>query len=276
MHRLSRIFGTLTLLAALVGCKKGEESIVRFTAEAYDWEKTQATLLPEGTEVGVLSQGNLLIPNAKTVVSGGELVSDNTFNWSAALDEDTPFYGYMPYDPSATGLPFTFSVREDQSTAEAYSASDFVGASALVSPGLQVRFLLKHRLCRFVVKVRGEAPDEAGTVQSVVFKQVARTGTMSVIARGFSEISNYGDVVALPGNGLYSALFFSGTYRLSFILKTASGKLYTCTLPSEMEFEAGKSYSTEMDISESHVVTGSDLAFTVTVTDWTDGGNLPF
>ena len=274
MPSLNRFVCTLTLLAALLGCRKGEES-VRFTADAFDWDETVATALAEGTEVGILSGESLAVPNVRAAVSGGELVPESPVYWTGAQGLDTPFLGYAPYNPSASGLPFSFSVRQDQGTLDAYSASDLIASSALVSPGLRVRFHMRHVLARLIIKLSGET-EVTGTVISVVLRQVPRTGTMTVIPNGFSDLSDYGDINALYSDGAYYALFFPDALGLSFEIMMSNGKLYTCTLPSVMQFEGGKSYYTEINLSDAQIVTGGDLAFTVSVSDWSDGGIIPF
>ena len=69
--------------------------------------------------------------------------------------------------------------------------------------------------------------------------------------------------------------FFGIIALLSFELKMSNGKLYTYTLPSAMLFEGGKTYYTEINLSDAQDISG-DLSFLVTVTDWTDGGGVPF
>ena len=274
MRISARILWTLTLLAALSGCRKGVES-VRFTAGVADWDGTEFAALPEGAVVGILSGSPVNIPNVRARNSGGELIPDVALYWEAGQRAETAFYGYAPYDASITGLPFIFSVKEDQRTEDAYNASDLIASSALVSPGLRVRFHLQHKLSRLVVKVKGETA-ETGTVRSVSLKNVPRTGTMTEIDKSLSEASDPGFVRALPREDKrYWALFIPSTLKLVFTVETTRNRVYTCSLPVEQRFLSGKSYSTEINLSDATVTTG-DIVFSVSVSDWSDGGNLPF
>ena len=273
MRISARILWTLTLLAALTGCRKGVEPI-RFTAGVADWEGTEFAALPQGAAVGILSASPVDIPNVRATYSGGELIPDVALYWEAGQRTETAFYGYSPYDASVTGLPFVFAVKEDQRTESAYSASDLVASSALVSPGLRVRFHLKHKMSRLVVKVNGETA-ETGTVRAVSLKNAPRSGTMTEIDKGLSEVSDPGYVRALPKEDKrYWALFVPSSVKLVFEVETTQNKLYTCSLPAEESFLSGKSYFTEITLSDATVTTG-DLVFTVSVSDWSDGGSLP-
>ena len=82
MRISARILWTLTLLVALVGCKKGGESI-RFTVDWIDWDAPCAAELPAGAELGIISGDPVSIPNVRATTSGMALIPELNFYWEA-------------------------------------------------------------------------------------------------------------------------------------------------------------------------------------------------
>ena len=277
MRISARILWTLTLLAALVGCKKGGESI-RFSVDWIDWDAPCAAELPAGAELGIISGDPVSIPNVRATTSGMALIPELNFYWEAGQKVMTQFLAYYPYNPAFTGFPFTFSVQEDQRTEAAYAASDFVSGFSVNRNCNVVPFHLKHRLTRLILRVKGETT-ETGTARALSVLDVPLTGTMTQFADNFTELTNPGDVRALQqpdanGRKCYYALFMPDMLQLSFEVETSLDKYYTFTLPTGMKFLPCHTYVTEINLQEATAFIG-DIAFSVKVTDWADGGHLP-
>lgn len=273
------MLGILVLLAA--GCCKKDGALrpVHFTLRWQDWNRSSLEALPDGTVVGIIASDALNVPNVKAVSSDAALEPEIKLFWQSRQTEPTLFLAYMPYNPSLSGLPFDFSVREDQREEEGYRASDFLSSTVSTSPGNTVPFILRHRLTRMTVIVTG-VTDMTGKVRSVLLERVPRKGTLPDMAADFADVTDAGPVqagafVEEDGRTGYSALFFPSEQTLSFVVTTTRDRTFSYVLPSPMTFKAGEAYQTVVNLSEVPG-SGGNLPFTVSVSDWADGGNIPF
>ena len=276
MRISARILTALVLLAALVGCRKdGDVLPVQYSALLTDWNGEGAPAeLPQGMAVGILSPGPIEIPNIRSTASGGELIPDVTYYWAPRMKSVTHFWAYAPYNPSMTGFPFDFSVREDQRTEEGFAASDFISSLAVAKRPLVVPFVLEHRLSKLDVKVVPTA--ESGDVTALTLRSVLRRGTIPQMDAALSNIGDEGSVRALAtAKNRFSAIVMPAKTALSLLLTTSRGKSFLCTFPSPTTFQAGKVTTLTVNLSDATVTT-DNVTFQIGISDWSDGGNLPF
>ena len=276
MRRISvRILTALVLLAAFTGCKKNRDVLpVRFSALLMDWDHMQTVALPEGMTVGIIAGEPVNMPNVRTSASGTELIPEVSFYWARGQKSTTHFMAYAPYDPSMTGLPFDFSVREDQRTEEGFAASDFISGTADVTRPHVVPFILEHRLSKLVINVVPTA--ESGDVTALTLRNAPRKGSMPLTNVTFSEVGDEGTIQALKtARNSFSAIIMPSAVALSLLVETTRGNHLLCTFPSPTDFQQGKVHELSINLSDSTAM-ADGVTFQLSVSDWSDGGNLPF
>ena len=275
MRISARILTALVLLAAFAGCRKDDVLPVQYSALLTDWngEGTPAEL-PRGMAVGIISPGPIKIPNIRSTVSGRELIPDATYYWAPREKALVSFWAYAPYNPSRAGFPIDVSVREDQRTEEGFAASDFISSLAVAKRPRVVPFVLEHRLSKLVVNVIPTA--ESGDVTALTLRGVLRRGTIPEMDAALSNVGDEGPVGALAtAKNRFSAIVMPAETALSLLLTTSRGKTFLCTFPSPTAFQAGKVTTLTVNLSDATVTTGN-VTFQIGISDWSDGGNLPF
>jgi hypothetical protein len=209
--------------------------------------------LPQGAKAGVYvayeelkSSGNY-VDNACLTFDGSNWSADNKLMWKDG-DSYAYFYAYYPYAEDvkdATVLPF--SVKTDQSTAEAYQASDFLYGKYGGNPhdGLP-KSVLQHGMANIVVNVKaGNGFTENELKQgnlSVHVKNVYLKANVNLENGGVTASGSVGGIKAYATSALsfsaivvpqevrkLSVVWNNVEYNLGFSQYCEKGKLYTLT-----------------------------------------------
>ena len=148
-----------------------------------------------------------------------ELFAYNGVSWTSARkvywNEGTHnVYAYYPYSPSVNDVvDYSFSVRTDQSTPEAYSHSDFLWASAtgVAASSDPVPMRFEHKMSKVVVKlIKGEKFE--GDIPADAEVYIMNTVPQAVVdlATGDAAKDNFAAVESIKckklADGEYSAI----------------------------------------------------------------------
>lgn len=160
--KLYKIFA-ISALAALSACSMKEDpaaenKALRFTTNlTYFGTKATETSFETGDAVSLFVGEPLDELNVKMTFSGDELVPEHSIVWPEDIDKTVPvnFFAVYPYKEDWEDLVDlnVFSVAPDQSTHEAYTASDLMGANFMAySDATTIPLNFTHRLSRVVIE----------------------------------------------------------------------------------------------------------------------------
>lgn len=209
--------------------------------------------LPKGSKVGVyvvydgLKPSGNYIDNACLTFDGSKWNSEKTLVWKNK-NTSAAFLAYYPYNEivkNAKSLPFT--VKKDQSSKEAYTASDFLYGKSWTNPrnGFP-KPVLHHGMANIVVKVKaGDGFTEEELKQgnlSVYVKnvymqanvnlengEVKASGSVSSIKAYTTSDLSFSAIVVPQEVRKLSVVWNNVEYDLGFIKYCERGKLYTIT-----------------------------------------------
>lgn len=156
----------------------------------------------DGSTAGALAESGNQADNSKFTYSNSVWTPDETIYWKDA-NTAADFYAYYPYSASANISAHPFSVQADQSTEDAFWASDFLwGKTANVSPTPNaVSIQTNHSLSRIIVNIKpGEgftAESWATATKSVKICDVKTSATIDLSTGVASAIGNAGEVIPL-------------------------------------------------------------------------------
>ena len=190
-----------------------------------------------------------------------------------ALVETAVFVGYYPYTAGLGTTEWTFSVRTDQTARENYRTSDLRGAVATAAFGETVALRFRHLLTKLTVNLTCEdATDEAVSVTlgNVVIEARADLNAAKAVAG-----TNAADIRAYKtGGNAFAAVFVPQTLTdLPLTVTTKKGQSAVFHLDSPKDFEEGYAYATSLTIPKG---APTNLTFSVTLSDWGDGGSMNF
>lgn len=185
-------------------------------------------------------------------------------------DADTPadFYIYYPYTTTATdarAIPFT--VKEEQSSAEAFRASDFLaGMSKGVKPTEEaIPLLLSHIFSRIQITLLpgGGFTEEAlqGSDITVRVDNVKCAATIDMASATATATGEAKSVTTWKNNGTYNAIIVPQTVERGQLLSiTINGK--ERHFSKTFTFEAGKIHKLSVTINN------ANNAFDIGVAGW--------
>lgn len=220
----------------------------------------------------MIGTGNYIDNLSLTSNSQGDWSPESTIYWKDN-NSAASFIGYAPYSGSVSNaLSYGFSVLQDQSTADAVNASDFVWGklSAQEPTDRMLNLTLNHIMSRVVVIV---APGEGFTQDEL------KNGTLSVKLDGMKTNANInlsdgtiqatGSVSTIKPckeNDLhYTAIVVPQTVNSTGIVTvTWNGGDYILT--RGITFEPGKSYSLTVNLKK------TQGGINVGIGDWEDAG----
>lgn len=221
--------GLIVSLSA-VSCKK--EKLKQEEAR-----KVQITVkgAAEGTSLGVFFSTPLSLTNvAATVGADGVLKFDQDVKWNKKQEEYTTVTIYGAYDKSLTGLlSNNLSAKADQSTKEAFDASEILYAREEIAP-LKPATIELSRLNK-VMKASFSAP-EGEVVQSVTFTQVCLADKITLLTGGVAASNTVGEIKPYllsdkDGVKTYEAYVAESSAAATVVVVFQSGR--------EVKFEAG-------------------------------------
>lgn len=292
MKKLS-ILALVVIAAAASSCRAGMmrepepdkppvtvPEAVEFTVQADGFQQVKATdaAFENGDELGIFAGSPISRNNVKAKVSGNSLIPDTQIKWAENQTAGSSFAAYYPYDASITGTEFAFSIKKDQTSLEAYSASD-LRASVVgeAKPGTTVAFSMKHILSKLTIALTAE--DASEQVESVTINgsaidaSVNLASELSVTAGTAKEALKAGKT-AESG---FVAVLVPQTVKLTLDVVTSKGRNLAYTLEEPQKLESGFAYRADITIpKETAPVPAVEVTFTITTEDWSSGGALEF
>ena len=277
---MKRIFFFLSVIAAactlFFSCQRQGEnqpaarSEIKFSASVGTFTlKATDNALETGDVLGVYARGTTRFDNCRLVWNGKSLVPDTPVYWDPAQEENEicPFVAYYPYQ-EAMGEGFVFSVRDDQSTHAAYTASDFMMAYTEASPADgTVNFQLYHTLSKIIIRVDNKLGlDIADIYMGGVYRHLAFTADASdYIPSGDPEMVKAGKVTLADGSTAWVLIVIPGDIVPSLTLTTTDGQTFNYQVKGGVRLFGGCCYTADVTLSETEELVAE---FTVNVNDW--------
>ena len=279
MRKYIVIFTLGILALGVCSCRRGKDNPedvryamredVVFTASASGYvTKASDSALEDGDTFGIFALDPIDAFNVKGTLNGGKVTTESPVKWELNQTQVSRFAAYMPYDAGVNGMSAGFSVKADQSSYAAYSASDLRYAVTDARPGSSVELIFQHALSKLVVVM--ETSDVE--VESVVTGELVTGVTLNIVDGNVEETATKGAVtlgkaVASNGNLGHVAILVpqTGVFPLKVTLK--GGTVIEAVLPSSVSFEPGIAYKATIGL------TGT---FKLSVTDWADDGEMPY
>lgn len=202
------------------------------------------------------SQGNYLDNMLLFPAGNGEWRAAEPFYWH---DEQmrANFYGYAPYGANIeNALAHTFSVKTDQSTAEAQSASDFLWGrlpSQLPNTLNSLSLPLRHLFSRIIINVapgEGFTPEELnnGTLDA----RIGGLRTQAVVNLSDGNVEAKGDAQTIIPQREADGLGFSAIIVPQQVAETGLVTIFwggsNYTLKRAMTFASGKQYKLSLTL----------------------------
>ena len=237
-----------------------KEDVV-FTASSTDFlTKASDSSLEEKDEIGIFALDPIDAANVKgKVVQGGKVQPEVPIKWALKQTRLTRFAAYMPYDPALTGADYRFFVKQDQKAPEDFFASDLRYAVADTRPSQVVEFRLQHALSKLIVVMEDESEIESVTTASEI-----------TIGAGLNMVD--GSLEPDPRKGTVSfgqeAIFIPQEGLFPLRIKLKNGEELERRLKVPATFEPGIAYKAVIGLN--------DITFTVSITDWANGGVMEY
>lgn len=264
----SNMFGWVFIaLASLSACNNNTEEMLaqeiklnsEITLSRVTSLDCQSTQIVEGQQVGVTITGakgehyNI----AWTAEVNGALNNESSpIYWG---DTDITITSYHPYNTNYDGTTYTFSVNTDQSTSSGYLNSDLLWAAETASiTDNPVALAFIHKLAKINVRLTSEDIVDlsdaqifiCGTNISTGFNPA--TGELSTVTSHIAEIK-----VSVTTDKAYTgaAIIVPQTVKkdTQFVKITHNGKVFHYTLPGDMTYVSGHSYSYIIKIEDSNM-----------------------
>lgn len=289
-NTITKLFALAALAGTvLAGCSSLKEEggnaskdAIKFTASIGTYQvKATDTAFEEGDAIGLFADYPVNVQNLPMTWSNGTLAPETPVYWGADqfVDQSAGFYAYYPYNAVLTERYIElFSVQEDQTTHEGYTASDLMIAGTMASPAegiVNLNFI--HRMTKLVLHVENRLTEAAVTAITVGNVYLGVSGRLDssdgLRYAGDPGSVKAGKVVLESGEVVWQAIIAPGQYVKPAILITmADGKEYVYNADFEVYFSPSRCYNATVIIDETSVSTD----FTSNVTDWWDGGWFSF
>lgn len=309
---MKKIFiAVLAVAAALTACNKAEiqapvsdaSRVVKFTADNFYTFETKAAM--ESGTVGIWAGAPINANNQTYTISGSNLTGNSILWGIEQAGTTTPSYFFAMY-PRVDGASFThgtgysYAIRVDSGdnkTADIATAEEFMVAATKAAPGTEatpatVAFSFSHPFAKIVYKVTNNSDDaiRCATIAGVYWNgtidyvEAEATGAKTVTATKSGEVTdgteahntylNGGDLV--DGKYVFHTITMPST-GLAPVIKVFmwSGATFTFNIDGTLNAEAGKEYTANITISNSHdhgaSTVGRTMTASFTATDWTAG-----
>lgn len=274
------------LSLAAVSCRRGgvdsdrPKDHVNFTVSMDQYSKATDAAFEAGDQVGIFALAPINAANVRGTVSGTTLTPDTDIMWVEGQTERTDFVAYMPYDATLATTTRNFTVQTDQTTYANYQASDLLASYVNVAAGSTVAFNLKHVLSKLIIMASCEDTEDA--VKSIEIAPLAIDASADLKGAAVTAGTNKAAVkagAAQAGNGGqgFVAILVPQTVQLELTVATNKGRVVEYTLSAPTALASGKAYTAEIVVKKEVVpVPASPVEFTISITDWENGGNLTF
>ena len=268
--------GALFLLPA-VSCRREDISIeeardakkqeVRFTASVAGYEvKAYDFSFVTGDAIGIFAFDQA---NVKANVSGATVAPVTPIKWELVRKAD--FVAYYPYDPSfKLDDKVSFTVKTDQRGADAFRNSDLKLAVAEGTNGETVALPFRHLLAKLDIVVRSADSSEKAT--AITFGPVATTVSANLATETIDAPSGSASVQAFKDGDAFSAILVPQTLSsLPLTITTSRGRTVSLPVNTQVQLLTNKITTITVDLT-----TGPEATFSVSITDWADGGSMNF
>lgn len=286
---ITKLFAGAALLSLiLAGCSSLKEDggslkrEIKFSASVGTFQvKATDTAFESGDQVGLFADYPVSASNVRLTWQNGALTPDSPIYWgeSQALDEATDFLAYYPYIEGQSGRGIEiFSVQADQTTHEAYTASDLMIAETISAPEdgtVDLNFI--HRMTKLVLHIENRVDNRAvasvtvGNVYGSVSGSLA-SGS-SLWCTGDPMVIKAGKVTTATGESAWTLIMApEQNTRPSIIITMEDGEEFVYEADNEIWFVPARCYNAYVTIDAASVTTD----FTSNVTDWYNGGEFWF
>lgn len=260
--------------------------------------ESSSPLLSDGSAVGLYMvqagkgmNGQRVFDNAKLIRSGGGFIAEPALFYPETAQPAYDFYAYAPYRSGAVASGSSsaaLNVHPDQSSREAYEASDFLLAR---TPGHKptqgtVNLKFAHPLSRvdIVLKAGGsyESAADIPSPRTVTITGAATEGALDFDAGSFTSVGQSADITPFGAfterDGVLdgvSAIMIPQTVKAGQeFLKVSAGKdNYSYAPEADLTFEPGKVHTVTLTLNASFG--NVTISMEAEVNDWTDGGDTP-
>ena len=289
LFAMKKLFTLVALAVMMFSCTKNDEATQnaeKFPINISVGQQTRAndTDFENGDEVGIyvvnyngstagtLAASGNQVDNVQFVYDGSKWTPEESIYWK---DKNTAadFYAYYPYSASANIAAHPFSVQANQSTEDAFWASDFLwGKTTKVSPTPNaVAIQTNHSLSRILVDIKPgngfTAESWAAATKSVKICNVKTSATIDLSTGVATATGNNGEITPLAVAGTGSTL----SYKAMMIpqLVANNSKLVVITIDGT-EYVYRKGYTFSPNTIHKFTVTvnknGSNVS--VTIGEW--------
>lgn len=222
-----------------------------------------------GDTPGTLSASGNQVDNMRFTYNGN-WVPDSPIYWK---DDHTAadFYCYYPYGMPTDLTAYPFSVKSDQSTPEAYKASEFLyGKATKIAPTEKaVNIMTQHLFSCILIKIAAgngftEQSLEAASV-SIKLNGCKTNAAINLKDGTVQATGDAGSIVPLKEDKQYKALIVPQTVQSdNFITVTVDGRDYN--LKKEFTFVSGKRHQFTVTVNK------LSNGINVGISDWEDDG----
>lgn len=227
----------------------------------------------DGSTAGSLKEEGNQVDNAQFTFDGSKWSPENSIYWkdkSTAAD----FYAYYPYSESTNISAHPFSVQANQSSENAFWASDFLwGKATKVSPTKNaVPIVTNHSLSRILVDIKPgngfTAESWAAATKSVKICDVKTSATIDLSTGIATATGNNGEIIPLAAAETGTTL----SYKAMIVPQVVAdnSKLVVVTVDGT-DYVYRKGYTFQANTQHTFTVTvnksGSNVD--VTIGEWT-------
>ena len=291
-HTIAKYFAAAAALClTAVGCSTlpedngvTENRDIRFSASIGSFQvKATDTAFENGDAMGLFADDPVQAENVRLTWQDGALTPETPVRWGLMqlVDESTYFCAYYPYaeEPvfeNEDSRYLVFSVQQDQSTHDAYTASDLMTASTYATPAEgTVNFNFIHRLTKLILTVDNRLEDPVkevyvGNVSYRGFYDLTNTQNYSYDSEKASIKACEG--FAADGEKAWSVIIPAQSSMIALTLVTESGKEYTFNSQDRVYFGPARSYTGQVILDETSIST----SFSAEVYDWVESGGFWF
>ena len=295
MKLKNTLFGVgVMLTASILGSCSNEESLPNYSdgkiyliSNGFGFTRTastslQASQIANGVQVGVYAKnGEDAIQNGENNLmtadgNGGFTITTNLY-WPE--EGDVSIFAYAPYTSEISdNTEIPVSIQKDQSTDEAYLASDFLHGVPATNPVSQsesaVGLNFSHVLSKIVLKVSvgdKSSIDLTGAVVNLV--NVPTEATLNVLTAKVTTTTDRKNVKMITFDDEATSFECAAiivpetvTAGTLITITTKEGVTYNCNISADKTFESGKVYIYNATLGEStqHVF----LNLENSITDW--------
>ena len=271
---MKKILVFLAAAAALVACNKNEVTTapgqggreIRFTSDFSTYTVTKAASVLDGKTVKIFA-GAPINASTEAEANDSQLTPATKLYWVKDQTDPTTFASIYPADV-ATTTSFEYDVANGD---YAYHSA-VLTATATVTPENVVNFAYKHPFAMLKVAVTNNLQGSP-TLAGVEIRDIRWCGTMDIAAGTVTDLKYDAVVGATLDNGKYCLVMLPQTARPAILVtvgEATAAKTYKFVITSDVTFEANKFYNVALTLDDSTppVVTGGEVEFGFTVSDW--------